>query len=212
MAAIGSLDDLLLFYTLERVLFNRMVVTIQKDPYSVKRVMALWLSLEELGYHDLIRTIQSFDDKTIAALLEEGLYCLDRIQPNAAIGSDDTPVFVSLFDEPMNRNFFILNREFMFKRVTHTMETVCNRIFGDRAALEVGEPSQVDSPGQDGDTVRQSMLNPDATEFVPGLTPEDTRTMFLTFSIGQPLSREEIIDFFTMYATILRLILTDTLT
>ncbi|KAJ6308631.1 hypothetical protein OIU76_018253 [Salix suchowensis] len=48
-----------------------------------------------------------------------------------------------------------------------------------------------------GETSRQSSLNPDASKFYPGQTPEDSRTMFLTFSLGHPLSRDEIIDFLT---------------
>ncbi|XP_059639197.1 uncharacterized protein LOC132281510 [Cornus florida] len=227
MAGIGSLVDLLLFYTLERVLFNRMVSQMCKNPQSVKMAMSLWLMLEEIGYYDLTRMVNSFDDSTIETIFKESLACLECIQPDAVepTESDDTPVFVSLFDEPMSRRFFYYNREFMYRRYNHTMDTVCNKIFGERSAIEVydqcsaaeavvrpvGEGtsgaagtllaggSGEESCCRGGEAPKQSTLNPNASDFVPGQTRDDTRTMFLTFSRGFPLSREEIIHFFTSY-------------
>ncbi|GMI76395.1 hypothetical protein like AT1G64870 [Hibiscus trionum] len=204
MTGIGTLVDLLLFYTLERVLFNRMVITMAKNSQQVKSAMALWLMLEEIGYHELIRIIHSYDDDTIEALFNVALQCLEFIQPNASSPtreSHDTPVFLGLFDEPMNFRFFHYNREFMYKRYVHIMETVCDKIFGDNAAIEVDE-SGLKPVAKEGSTSSSpvagvSNLNPGADEFRPGQTPEDTRTMFLTFSKGHPLSREEIIHFFT---------------
>ncbi|KAJ6714961.1 hypothetical protein OIU85_026466 [Salix viminalis] len=203
MPGIGSLVDLLLFCTLERALYNGMVCSLGKNSQQVKKAIALWLMLEEIGYHDLIRTINSSDNATIESLFYE-----------------------AFFDEPMNPRFFYYNSEFMYKRFTHIMDTVCvcDQIFGETKAVEVDESSlwpainpfgEGSSTGHDGiamhaagtsrrasgqvigETSRQSSLNPDANEFNPGQTPEDSRTMFLTFSLGHPLSRDEIIDFFT---------------
>lgn len=228
MPGIGTLVDLLLFYTLERVLFNRMVISMGKNSLQVKSAMALWLMLEEIGYHELIRIIHSYDDDTIDAFFQEALQCLLFIQPNASSPSDepyDTPVFLGLFDEPMNFRFFYYNREFMYKRCVHIMDTVCDKIFGENAAIEVDESGLKPAarPLGEGSTTSQVIgesssnpsleliqymeatkvwnLNPGANEFRPGQTPEDTRTMFLTFSKGHPLSREEIFHFFTSYAT-----------
>ncbi|XVF51782.1 hypothetical protein PTKIN_Ptkin04bG0212300 [Pterospermum kingtungense] len=216
MTGIGTLVDLLLFYTLERVLFNRIVGSMGKNSQQVKRAMALWLTLEEIGYHELIRMIHSYDDNTIEVLFNESLQCLEFIQPNAPAPTepDDTPVFLGLFDEPMSFRFFYYNREFMYKRYLHIMETVCDKIFGENAAIEVdesgmkpvlarplGEGSSESNQAlleQGVESPKVSILNPGASEFRPGRqTPEDTRTMFLTFSKGHPLSREEIIHFFT---------------
>ncbi|KAJ6701177.1 hypothetical protein OIU74_012517 [Salix koriyanagi] len=205
MAGIGSLVDLLLFYTLERALYNRMVCSLGKNSQQVKKAIALWLMLEEIGYHDLIPTINS--SPLITPPLNPYLtrHC-------------------SLFDEPMNPGFFYYNSEFMYKRFTHIMDTVCDQILGETKAVEADESSlwpainpfgEGSSTGHDGiamhaagtssgasgqvigETSRQSSLNPDASEFNPGQTPEDSRTMFLTFSLGHPLSRDEIIDFLT---------------
>ncbi|MBA0611433.1 hypothetical protein Godav_012121 [Gossypium davidsonii] len=224
MPGIGTLVDLLLFYTLERVLFNRMVISMGKNSQQVKSAMTLWLMLEEIGYHELIRIIHSYDDDTIDAFFEEALQCLQFIQPNVSSPSDesyDTPVFLGLFDEPMNYRFFYYNREFMYKRYVHIMDTVCDKIFGENAAIEVDESGLKPAarPLGEGSTTSQvigesnsnpslelkqyiestkvSNLNPGANEFRPGQTPEDTRTMFITFSKGHPLSGEEIFHFFT---------------
>uniref|UniRef100_A0A7N2N2M3 Uncharacterized protein n=1 Tax=Quercus lobata TaxID=97700 RepID=A0A7N2N2M3_QUELO len=192
-----------------------------------KKALAVWLMLEEIGYHDLIRMIHSFDNNTIEALFDEGLQCLECIQPNAIepSESEDIQVFVGLLDEPMNRRFFYYNREFMHKSYMHVMETVCDKIFGETSAIEVdesgmrpvvrplgegtsshgaalgifwthNEPGEVLAHASD-EVPMQSNLNPDASEFYPGQTPEETRTMFLTFSSGYLLSREEIVNFFT---------------
>ncbi|KAK9275931.1 hypothetical protein L1049_023205 [Liquidambar formosana] len=210
MAGIGTLVDLLLFYTLERLLFNRMVGPMGLDSELVKKAMALWLMLEEIGHYDLTRIINSFDNQMIESLFKEALECCECIQPNAvepAAEWDDSTVFVGLYDEPMNRRFFYYNREFMYKRFTHIFETVCEKIFSETAAVEVDESGTrpVVRPFGEGSSAQrseapssQSNLNPDAVEFNPGETSEDSRTMFLTFSLGHPISREEIIQFFTI--------------
>lgn len=202
MARVGSLVDILLFYTIERLLFNRMVCSMGKNPQMVKKALALWLMLEEIGSHDLIRMIRSFDKNTIEALFDEGLQCLECIQPNAIepSESEDTQVFVGLLDEPMNRRFFYYNREFMHKSYMHVMETVCDKIFGETLAIKVddsgmrpvirpigegtsshgaalgifrthNEPGEVLAHASD-EVPKQSNLNPDASEFYPGQTPE----------------------------------------
>ncbi|XP_031273819.1 uncharacterized protein LOC116132304 isoform X1 [Pistacia vera] len=208
MARVGALVDLLLFYTLERSLFNRMVRIIGKTSLEVKRTIALWLVLEEIGYHDLIRTIYSYDNKTIEALSNEALQCLECMKPDALEPTvlHDNPVFQGLLDEPMNFRFFYYNREFIYKRYMHIMETVCNKIFGDTAAIEVDESGlrpvvrpfiESSSAAAINVTPRESNLNAEASEFHPTQSPEDAKTMFLTFSKGHPLTREEIVNFFT---------------
>ncbi|XP_027182429.1 uncharacterized protein LOC113780845 [Coffea eugenioides] len=215
MAGVGNLVDLLLFYTLERVLFNRIVGPMRKNPQLVKMAMAFWLLLEEIGYHDLTRKIHSSDNCAIDAIFNETLSCLDRIQPggNEPTGANDSPVFVGILDEPLSQRFFYYNSEFMFRRFTHIMETVCNRIFGENAAIEVdgnvilrpmvrpfadgGSTSNSGQVAACGRMRPSSTLNPNASEFVPRQTNEDSRTMFLTFSKGYPLTRDEVINFFT---------------
>ncbi|KAJ7944724.1 Rho guanine nucleotide exchange factor [Quillaja saponaria] len=44
---------------------------------------------------------------------------------------------------------------------------------------------------------KQFKLNPCAKEFHPVQTPEESRTLFLTLSIGHPLTKDEIVNFFT---------------
>ncbi|KAJ6308630.1 hypothetical protein OIU76_018252 [Salix suchowensis] len=83
MVGIGSLVDLLLFYTLERALYNRMVCSLGKNSQQVKKAIALWLMLEEIGYHDLIPTINSSDNATIESLSYKALQCLACIQPDS---------------------------------------------------------------------------------------------------------------------------------
>ncbi|KAJ4831599.1 hypothetical protein Tsubulata_015285 [Turnera subulata] len=225
--------SLLLFYTLERILFKRLVGEMGKEPDTVKEVMAIWLVLEEVGFRDLIRVVQALDGQTIEALFREGLICLRCINPNTAEQrvSEDIPVLRSLCDEPINCRFFLYHRQFLYKRYMEIMEAVCSRLFAAGAATE-GEVSGVQlvirpfgerTSGQGEGLVRESAnvallksssneaghtlnsdyrnttrsaLNPRAKEFLPGKAPEEERAMFLTFSKGRPLSRQEIAWFF----------------
>ncbi|GLT49150.1 hypothetical protein SLA2020_227280 [Shorea laevis] len=208
MARVRTLVDLLLFYSQERTLFDRMVSSMGKTSHQVKRAIALWLTLEEIGYHDLIRTIHSLNDHTVNALFNETLKCFDCLPLNAAPpveSPDDFSAFLEFFIEPMNYRFFYYNHEFIFRRLQHIVQTVSEKIFGETAPLEVhnsglrpavrtlgstasGKPSQ---------EPKQSTLNPHAEDFYPGQASKDARTMFQTFSKGFPLSREEIFVFFT---------------
>lgn len=211
MAEIGSLVDLLLFYTVERALFNRMVSTLGKNSQQAKTTIALWLLLEEIGYHDLIRTINYQNNKTIEAFFNEALLCLEYIQPDKT-----EPTVLQLHHTPVFEETMNYSRDFMRKRYMHIMETVCDKIFGETGAIEVDEsgtrPVVRDRPfvhgcfahvlaatratevssEADTEAARESNLNPEASEFYP----EDVRTMFITFSKGHPLTREEIINFF----------------
>lgn len=242
MDGIGNLVHLLSFYTLERLLFNRMVgPTMGQNPKLVKMAVGFWLLLEEIGYHDLTRRIYSFDNSTIETIFNETLACLHCIRPGATEPSRHNdvllPVLTTILDEPISRRFFYYNSEFMLRRFTHVMETVCNRIFGENSAIEVDNvdeddhnhnhrhshpvrPDDCESSVTSSDrvispltgssvvaTTRRfdkvlqapvsSILNPNASEFFPRQNNHDSRTMFLTFSKGYPLTREEIISFFT---------------
>ncbi|CAI9095739.1 OLC1v1031737C1 [Oldenlandia corymbosa var. corymbosa] len=192
--------------------------------------MAFWLLLEEIGYHDLTRKIHSFDNATIEAVFNETISCLECIQPDGnrevqPTEVTDSPVFVGLLDEPINRRFFRYNSEFMFRRFTHIMETVCDKIFGQNAAIEVDDQMNVRpaiKPFGEGSSRCSNLagrtraghgrnwtvmtpssvsfgatLNPNASEFVPRQMNADSRTMFLTFSKGYSLTRDEVFSFFT---------------
>lgn len=174
-----------------------------KRSKQVKKVIAFWLVLEEIGYHDLIRAINCLDNTAIEALHHEALQCLECIQPNF-VTSVQAQELLGLFDEPMRRRFLYCNRDFIYRRYEHVMETVCDKIFGENKSVEAEESgfSQISKPPgkcfyEQGLAASQSSLHPDAIEFNPTQTPEESRTMFLTFSMGHPLSREEIIRFFT---------------
>ncbi|KAF8364729.1 hypothetical protein HHK36_011008 [Tetracentron sinense] len=219
MSSIG-LVDLLLFHTLERKLFNRLVGHMGKESRFAKMAIALWLVMEEIGYYDLIRTIFSRDERTVEALFNEAVACLNCIGPNAIVptGVNDTPILAGLFGEPISRRFFYYNRHFVLNRVTHVMNTVCNDIFGETAAIEIDDLTKHPvgiSSSTEGITcslanssdhaessiqgsLGNSSLNPQARPFSPGeLAPEEKRSMFLTFSNGYPFSRLEILEFFT---------------
>lgn len=62
-------------------------------------------------------------------------------------------------------------------------------------------PAPTPSAGGSSPKAKSSKLNPDAKEWNPLIerTPEEDRTLFLTFSKGYPLSEDQIIRFFNEY-------------
>ncbi|KAF5198832.1 hypothetical protein FRX31_011580 [Thalictrum thalictroides] len=111
----------------------------RKGPAAAKMVMCLWFCLEELGYHCLIENICSCDDIMIAIVFEEALSCLKCIGPNPTVPGDweDDLVVSTLVEESIKRRFVYFNRELIYDRMNHFLNTICNVIFDDNPAMGI---------------------------------------------------------------------------
>ncbi|OVA13124.1 hypothetical protein BVC80_7351g9 [Macleaya cordata] len=220
MASKGTTDDLLRgFYLMECHLFSRLIGRMRRPIVLARLVIAVWLLLEELGFYDLIQKLYGNVDSVVEAIFDETascLKCMDPINGEQPRGINDTPFLEQILDEPMNRRFFYFNRDILLNRVTYIMKTVCTVIFDENTAKQVednmvhpvvrgvgeGSNTQVRLLPSDQNPIHSSStLNPFARQFTlreaQWISP-DHRSMFLTFSNGYPLSREEIIHFFTL--------------
>ncbi|KAK9131103.1 hypothetical protein Sjap_011590 [Stephania japonica] len=219
--------NLLLFYSEEWKLFHRLIRSMSKDASEARRIMCLWICLEEFGYYALIRKIGSFHEQIVEAIFEETTTCLACIQHDAQepTSTDDTPLLARLAEEPIDRRFFYYNREILLSRFRHFMNSVCNIIFRcddiDLAeefttlniALPFGESSttQVDAAGlslnssmtgyhtstQGNQRIMPSYVFPFVRSFGLEFPPREQRSLFITFSRGYPVSKDEILEFFT---------------
>ncbi|XP_042513166.1 uncharacterized protein LOC122088088 [Macadamia integrifolia] len=244
MSSIGGMVDTLLFYMMERKLFNRLVRNMEKSPRLVKVVIAVWLWLEEIGHYDLIRTLFSSGDQILNAVFDETAMCLNFIRDFASepTSAHDTPILSTILKELINARFFYYNRDFVREGVSHVLVTVCDIIFRDDGAVELDESAirPIPRPFGEGSSAQGAVLgragflndhtspnigtsssmmwissvphevaavqamehmtlNEQSARSSPQVEPlpQDQRSMFLTFSRGYPLRRDEIIEFFT---------------
>ncbi|XP_068664875.1 uncharacterized protein [Aristolochia californica] len=242
----ASVVDLMLFHKMERDLYKRLISMEGMGAEMAKAVIALWLWMESIGHHDLVRRIFELalkDEQYLRSVVNEGEACVNALttrqgQPVSA-SHDDIPITANLLNEPINLRFFHYNRDVALQGVTHFLQRICNVIFHDDAIkYSTGREEVVLSAGllmsafdHDHNSKRMmlglggssspnkatnmmisssasaaagsSTLNPMAKPWSPpyletnsGGGGQDLRSMFLTFSRGYPLSRDEIINFF----------------
>ncbi|KAL6005074.1 hypothetical protein ACLOJK_005635, partial [Asimina triloba] len=230
-----SVIDLLLFHTMERNLYDRLVHGMGISSEVAEKSIALWLWLESIGHYDLIRHIQAHPDPSLRSIVAEAQACVACLEPNAAFpthqdAADSIPIMAGLINEPMNLRFFHYHRDIALAGITKIINTVCRIIFDDNLMREAandpnhpanrmlmsagfvrpfGENARLFAGGgvEEGQSSSVSSLNPRAMPWmpaavVPGLpqSPEERRSMFLTFSRGYPIRKDEILEFFTSLA------------
>ncbi|OAY71577.1 uncharacterized protein LOC109714668 [Ananas comosus] len=206
--------DLKLFHKQERDFFHRLVVQLGQDQDRIKWVMALWLWFESIGHHEFIRHVSAYrDDDVVRRFLAEAWACLSRLSGrpiDPAQVDDQLPSTNSLISEPVDLRFFEYHKSEAAAGVRYFFDNVCEVIFDDelmeRVARDAERPDNVHAmssgfgEGTSSTPIgsRLSVLNPMARPWAPGLnhSPEDQRSMFITFSRGYPISREDIAEFF----------------
>ncbi|KAL5718203.1 hypothetical protein ACHQM5_011133 [Ranunculus cassubicifolius] len=205
--------DLQLFHSVEIQLFNRMVGQMRRSVAVTKLVISLWLSLEEFGYHGLLENICRSDNETVKFLFNEAVSCLECVRtslkppPNL----DEDLAISTMANKSIKWRTIYFERDIIYQRSKHFNEEICNKIFDGSAAMEVnsskkwaelfrhlGECFGTKAANSSWDRPQsRSSLNPSARPFYGNTyAPRDQRTMFLTFSDGYPLTKNEISDFF----------------
>lgn len=225
MAGRGTLE-LLLFHRLERDFFHRLVRDLGQDPESMRWVMALWLWLESSGHHDFIRRVSALPGTVVLRFVDEALACLGRLagKQHSGAGRDGhLPCTNALLAEPIDDvGYFDVHREEIMDGVAPLYKNVCRVVFDDdvaavddaaflpsnvRAALlggaRAGPPvvaAAASSPRRTAPSTPPAVLNPMASPWFPVQQqiplPDDYRSLFMTFSRGYPISKEDITEFF----------------
>ncbi|KAF6146757.1 hypothetical protein GIB67_004934 [Kingdonia uniflora] len=138
----------------------------------------------------------NFSDLAINALYDETLLCLTcamldqpvEIRVGGYVRVDDIPILANLLndDKKIDSGFFEFARELARDGINSIVTEVCNCIFTDSTAREARDP------------VIQPVFRPHGDRMHEELPDEENDwTLFFTFSRGYPITRQEIIDFFT---------------
>ncbi|PKA64149.1 hypothetical protein AXF42_Ash005161 [Apostasia shenzhenica] len=212
-----SAVDLLLFHRQERDFFNRLVNRLGQNPVPTQWVMALWLWFESIGHHDFIRHVSSYSDDVVLRFVFEANSCIRRLAGHSSANvhveaPEELPLTNTLVAEPIGLRFFDYHRNLALDGVVYFFKNVAEIIFDDNimaiAARDPSHPasraswSPSASPSQLPPPARaspsSSYLNPMARPWFPASLhrPDEQRSMFITFSRGYPLTREEIKEFF----------------
>ncbi|XP_012076590.1 uncharacterized protein LOC105637650 [Jatropha curcas] len=223
MASI-TLEELHTYHAIDREIFSRLVVTLMRDPAESLLVMATWLWLEEKGYPNMILKMIKLSDQLVNALADEAALCLKCLESNSLPVNGSIAITIPLTARVMERNIslemFYQNKFSAISGIKNFLNTVCSRIFTDilQCVLASGSSTQAVNPNQQ----QQALVIPGfphplfgGVNIMPrsidfdfptgglwGWDPvnnvsEDDRTMFLTFSRGFPVTKEEVTQLFT---------------
>ncbi|XP_025792418.1 uncharacterized protein LOC112873624 [Panicum hallii] len=226
MASLTTMEKMLLFHKLESDLFHRLVHDLAQDPAAMRWVIALWLWFESVGHHDFIRRVAALPGPVVLRFVEEAIACLRCLANppgQGATASDGDgrdrrlPCTNALLTEHINDVAYFQGRREVLDGVSHQHRSIC------LAVCNVGNtttcmpsntggvpatPPMVSSPIRATPRVVPLPLNPMATSFplnpmaspwIPIMQsplPDDYRSLFITFSKGYPISKEDIMEFF----------------
>lgn len=197
-AAAGiSKEDYHAFHAIDRKLYALLVTELWREPLEAMQVMALWLWLEHIGFHDIVSKTLSLPPILINELVDEALACLNSIYGARYLfptQATEIPLTQALVRKEISLRFFCENKDAAKSGLTKVNKLICEKALVDimKEAIErnAAQMALVQSMaclgiGADPQTVRE------VTEVHP-----DDRTMFVTFSKGYPVAEWEVRDFF----------------
>ncbi|CAK7353652.1 unnamed protein product [Dovyalis caffra] len=216
MASI-TVDELHAYHAIDREVFSRLVISLRRDPAESLLVIALWLWLEDKGYPNVISKMTSLENPMLNSLADEAALCLNSLESTVlpiAPKRGTLPHTARLLGKEICLETFLQNKFAAISGIKNFLNTICARIFTDILQFVLAGASQVIAnqplvvPGFPhpvfGDvTILARSVDNDFPVgglwgWDPTLTvPEDDRTMFLTFSRGFPVTKEEVTELFT---------------
>ncbi|KAE8684901.1 hypothetical protein F3Y22_tig00111105pilonHSYRG00673 [Hibiscus syriacus] len=134
-----SPEELKLFHTIDRAIFCRLVLNLQREPFESMHVMALllWLERSVACGENLVYTIQTWPDTFVDALAIESVQCLNCINsdefPFGHFENDYciVPLIRMLTNDDISLRFFHENRVEIVHGVVNLVHDVCYRAFDD---------------------------------------------------------------------------------
>jgi hypothetical protein len=216
-------EDFLMIHQMDRDLYKILVTDLSRDPTESMRLLAMWLWLEKVGFHNVVKNIMSLPIILINEIADESMICLTCLTNNnntslismSSSEVNDIPLLQSLIENEISLKFFLQNRVEAIRGVEKTRREVCMRAFGDimqqammrNIAERMLENNkflfgstgpmnlQFGSVGIAGAMVQQESNNNGGRG---GIIPADERTLFVTFSKGYRVEEWEVREFFTM--------------
>jgi len=215
MASLTTMEKLILFHKLERDLFHRLVHDLAQDPVPMRWVIAFWLWLESNGHHDFIRRVSALPGPVVLRFVDEAIACLRCLARQghghaAGTGTGDgrercLPCTNALLTKRIDDVGYFEGHREVLDGVTYQYRSVCLAVCDVSSNSTcvptsgvLAAPPMVGSPVLTAPTVPSFPLNPMASPWIPlqSPSPDDYRSLFITFSRGYPINREDIMDFF----------------
>ncbi|KAJ7966170.1 Rho guanine nucleotide exchange factor [Quillaja saponaria] len=217
MASI-SIGDLHQFHRTDREVFSCLVVKLMRNPTESLLVMALWMSLEDIGYPNIIVNMTGLSDAMVNALATEAVSCLKCLEGNThGIPLVSVlPLTTIIVHREISLHMFNQKRFTAVSGIRSFLNNVCARIFTDILELVLGRTSQIIPnvplviPGFPHPLFGSLTIMPNkpigndiSEEKLWGWIPSDDvsmddKTLFLTFSRGFPVTKEEVIELFSV--------------
>ena len=200
-------EDFLLIHQMDRDLYKILVTDLSRDPSDSMRLLSMWLWLEKVGFHNVVKNIMSLPIILINEIADESMTCLTCLTNNnntsvismSSSEANDIPLLQSLIGNEISLKFFLHNRVEAIRGVEKTRREVCMRAFGDimqqammrNIAERMVENNkflfgsagpmnlQFGSVGIAGEMVQQQSNNNGGRGRI---IPADERTLFVTFS------------------------------
>ena len=191
MAAVTTVRDVLYHYTFARGVYEHLIGDCDCHPQVARNVVALLLWFDQ-GTNKVISHLPSMSTTALGHLLNEAS-CVIHCLRMRNLPGPPTPLLSALCqDSHMDHpRFFAFNRGRIARGVADLLDGVCTLIFDDRLyhllrryqTGLVGRNQELEAP----------------YERVVVTVPEDSRSMFVTFSKGQPVERDDIFNYFREY-------------
>ena len=218
MAFMVPLRELLSFHSVDRQLFSRLLLNCSRKPSETLLVMALWLWLEEIGYPNIVPKILKLPDAIVNAMANEAVLCLkclcsDTTPPDLLYGN--LPFSTKSMEMEISPHIFFQNRFTSISGIKKLLNSVCSWAFTDilvqvlpssTSQVRLNQPLAVpDFPHPVFGDVTIVRLPLDYCFPIGGLhgwnptteAPVDDRTMFLTFSRGNKVTENDVMELFT---------------
>jgi hypothetical protein len=224
MASLTTMERLLLFHKLESDLFHSLVHDLAQDPAAMQWVIALWLWFESTGHHDFIRRVAALPGPVVLRFVKEAiacLHCLTNLGQGATVGANDNrdkhlPCTNAFLSKPIDDVGYFRGRREVLDGITHQYRSIClvvcdvgnsstsmpsNTCRVPTSSLMVSPPISPTprvAPLPLNSMAAPFLLNPMASPWISMQSPlpDDYRSLFITFSKGYPISREDIMKFF----------------
>ncbi|CAK8563980.1 unnamed protein product [Lathyrus sativus] len=143
-----SQEDFLLFHKMDRDLYTILVTNLSRDPSESMHLLAMWLWLEKVGFHNVVKKIMTLPVILINEVADESITCFTCFNTNAnnnaylvALASassssssgesNDIPLLQSLLEEEISLKFFYEFRLEAARGIERTRQEVCSRALTD---------------------------------------------------------------------------------
>lgn len=192
MAAVTTVRDVLYHYTFARGVYERFISDCDCHPQVARNIVALLLWLDQ-GTNQVISLLSGMSTIALGHLVTEASYVISCLRVRNLPAGPPTPLLSALcLDGRLdNPRFFAVNQDLIAGGVTDLLDGVCTLIFDDRL-YHLLRRHQTGLVGRN-----QELEAPYASVVVT--VPEDCRSMFITFSLGQAVERDEIFGYFREY-------------